>query len=1459
MNKQIKLLIVITTLLFTSFGSSKAQNVSTQGKEFWVSFMTNGYRTNTADTVPAWVKTQVLVSAKRSCSGIISNPNTNWSQEFTVSAGNITKIDIPEDIAYHDEIHNESVQPRGLKIVTTDTTSVYCTNIARNSFDASYVLPIHALADDYIIQCCEQSHTSQNFGSYETSAVLIVAAEDNVTVDITPSNNTLGGHAANEEFSVELQQGQSFQMRSLIGEDLSGTRVTARDCKKIAVFNGNTLTCVPVNMTSGHDQVFEQAMPLHSWGKKFVVTSSKNRKRDQVKITSSVDNNQVFKNGQLLTTLNANESFTFFITSGDVSCYLETTYPAAVFLYNDTSTDQNSSGTYGDPSMLWISPIEQRINEITFSTFNDEDAEIDDHYVNIIVKTEDIADVYFDDQQISPSSFSTVHGNSDYSCTRKDISHGVHRISCVNGFNAHVYGFGYVKGYAYMVGSNASDLSYSITINDTEVQPNGTFQYCIEEQATFLAQVNYNEYDLIWDFGDGSTSTDNPATHIYNVKDLYNAKLIAFVEGGACFDSSSDTIPFFVNVRQTYLTPINDEICHGDGYYEYGFSVPQIMNDTILGITQNNPIFPECQDSLLFYLTVKPTHNVHFDESTCWHGNPDTYSGHGFTIPYDQPGIYNDQLDLENIFGCDSIVTITLTVDNIITNTLYEQSCDSSYYWDGSTYYESGTYEKTYVSSLGCDSIVTLNLTIGYPYDVHFDESTCWNGNPDTYIQHGFEIQYDQPGIYSDSLFLESILGCDSIVSLNLTINQPNYVHFDESACWQDSPDTYTGHGFNIQYDQPGIYNDSLLLENIFGCDSIVTIALTVDNIITNTLYEQCCDSSYYWDGSTYYESGTYQKTYVSSQGCDSIVTLNLTIGQPYNVHFDESTCWNGSPDTYIEHGFEIQYDQPGFYSDSLFLESSHGCDSIVSLNLTINQPNYVHFDESACWHGSPDTYIGHGFVIPYDQPGIYNNQLDLENIFGCDSIVTIALTVDNRITNTLNENCCESSYYWDGDTYSESGTYEKTYVSSQGCDSIVTLNLTFRQPDYVHLEESACWHGIPDTYIGHGFVIQYDQPGTYSDQHDLESIYGCDSIVTIALTVDNIITNTLYEHCCENSYYWDDSPYYESGTYEKTYVSSQGCDSIVTLNLTFGHPQTYAFDTIVCSSFSWNEQEYEYSPGYHEYIQTFQTYDDCDSTVTAKVTSLEIFDDFNPIHLPGCDSLTWYGNTYYLTGQYTGRQTNPFGCDTIRHLDLHMNYTPSTQGEPGEEIYAHNTIAAHQVITATEFQICSYTYSVQDTNPYCHWDSVVWSIHTENGGDVNWNLEPFVDEDSIVWSAKLTVFNYIPGKIILKAIAYNECTQQGVTFQNWLVCSFYGVDEDGFVADIRVVPNPNNGDMDLQFLNTYGSTEVTVYDMSGTIIDKFETNTSNYHYAIKQHSTGIYLFVFNHKGKIITRKVCIY
>ena len=559
--KHFKILALMALALFGGINAANAQEISTQGKEFWLSFIGNGFKYH-PNNPNGWVRVQLMVSAQRSCTGVITNPNTGWSQSFSVEANNIFSVDLEETQVYVESSEYEQVVNKGLQISTTDTVSVYCANIATYSFDASYVLPTEGLADDYIIQTFDQSSYTSTYDP--TSAFVIVATEDNTTIDITPSVKTFGGKPAHQKFSIVLNKGQAYQLRSSdsnSNRDLSGTRVTAHDCKKIAIFNGNNLTLIPVSASSDCDCVFEQAMPLRSWGGQFVVTTSLGRSQDYYKITSSADGNVIRKNGEVLFTLNANESRSISISSSEKSCYLEATHSCAVYLYN---TSSNGSGN-GAPSMVWIAPIEQRIDEITFSTFNYDhsNVNISNHYMNIIVESQDVDKVYLDNALLPSGQFDAVAGNSDYSYYRAQITHGVHHLSCPNGFNAHIYGFGDARGYAYMVGSKTADLSTTLIVNGETVAPNDTIMNCFLEPLTFAAEINLSNYELLWDFGDGTTSTDNPATHTYESYAFYEATLTVRTQENPCGGGSTSgiTSKLYITSNLEDIEPVSATDC----------------------------------------------------------------------------------------------------------------------------------------------------------------------------------------------------------------------------------------------------------------------------------------------------------------------------------------------------------------------------------------------------------------------------------------------------------------------------------------------------------------------------------------------------------------------------------------------------------------------------------------------------------------------------------------------------------------------------------------------------------------------------------------------------------------------------------------------------------------------------------------------------------------------------------
>ena len=571
MKKRFTLLLVLLFIGVTLF----AQN-STQGMEFWFSYMENGYKYNGG----AWVDNTVMISAKRACTGTISKPDGTLPDiPFSVGDNGITNITIPEAYAYN-ESNSEVIGHKSLLLTATDTVSVFISNIATYSFDASFVLPVESLGSEYFVQCFDQEvdYSGTLTESIFTSAFLIIAVEDSTVVDITPAVETEFNLFPGLATTVVLNAGDTYFVKSNHLEywrDLSGSLIMAHDGKKVAVFNGNTTTCIPTDVGNGRDHIFEQALPIDSWGQQFAVTTSQGRVRDFVKVTSAGDNNTVRRNGQIIATLSRGESYVFDLYSYDGSCFIETTMPSVVYLYNTTGEEpmEPNGSKNGDPSMAWIPPVEQRIDEITFCTFNSdyEFASIDSHYVNIVVETDDIGSVYFDGALISASSFQPVRGTSDYSFVRKSISHGTHHLSCETGLIAHVYGFGEARGYAYCVGANVVSLKQKLLVNGlwSEFYPEGLYM-CIDESADLTVETNYPINGVSWIFGDGQTGSGINVTHQY--ASTGDFETTAYINGTNEFSTETvyDTLSVTVHVGAPAYHVLDTAVCDLDAFNYYG-------------------------------------------------------------------------------------------------------------------------------------------------------------------------------------------------------------------------------------------------------------------------------------------------------------------------------------------------------------------------------------------------------------------------------------------------------------------------------------------------------------------------------------------------------------------------------------------------------------------------------------------------------------------------------------------------------------------------------------------------------------------------------------------------------------------------------------------------------------------------------------------------------------------------
>ena len=244
------------------------------------------------------------------------------------------------------------------------------------------------------------------------------------------------------------------------------------------------------------------------------------------------------------------------------------------------------------------------------------------------------------------------------------------------------------------------------------------------------------------------------------------------------------------------------------------------------------------------------------------------------------------------------------------------------------------------------------------------------------------------------------------------------------------------------------------------------------------------------------------------------------------------------------------------------------------------------------------------------------------------------------------------------------------------------------------------------------------------------------------------------------------------------------------------------------------------------------------------------VTDSCNSVHISwqGQDTVFYTNTTYKFIGE------TEEGCyrEQTYHIE-DMQYTP----EP-EIVSLDEGVDPHYVITATEFNVNRYNYSVEDLvsdiatwhNSQCRWEI----------SKKSWRIEP--SEDNL--SCLVYPMDWSEDTVWLSFKAVNDCTgEDGVIARFWLKPSYYGVeDNETNSAWVNVIPNPNNGQMELRLENMEGRVDVKVYNAVGTPIDHFEIKAqqgpSTYFYTMKQLSNGVYFFVFTNGKKSTTKKVVI-
>lgn len=565
---------------------------STQGTDFWLTLM----RSDAND--PTELSLRIATTAETTVT--IANPYTGYSHTMQLGANELGSLVLDKNDCYVGDAENEVVSQRALHVTATAPISLIAANYRDKSFDVAAILPTSSLKDEYRIQCYTPSDHSNN---YQGSHFAIIATEDNTVVDYCPTVLTAkGGFTIGDTLTTPvLQRGEVFYVWTGLKEreagDLSGTYVKAQAGKPIAVFNGNPHTNIPYEVRD-RDHLYSQAMPIVYWGTQFAATASMTRRRDKFRVQALYDGTELRINGELVHTFdfstNPKHYYEFELGSpaeeivdkdGNIkandgspvvvgtSCWIETTCPAAVHLFMVSNRYDYPIDPYcdGDPSMIWINPIEQQINDITFGTF--QTAQVDNHYLNIVTTAANAASVTLDGVSIS-ADFQPLSGNTNYVFARKQITNATHQLQAANGFIAHVYGYGEKESYGYPAGGATKPLTSSITINGEEFTAESDNLLCGEDTIHFGCSLNFEFEQLVWGFGDGTTyTTTGPDSvsrvdHYYSEAGLYHAyALIYRSTSDLCGNESAvDSIPIRVNIgRFVFGIGTPDIPCQEDG------------------------------------------------------------------------------------------------------------------------------------------------------------------------------------------------------------------------------------------------------------------------------------------------------------------------------------------------------------------------------------------------------------------------------------------------------------------------------------------------------------------------------------------------------------------------------------------------------------------------------------------------------------------------------------------------------------------------------------------------------------------------------------------------------------------------------------------------------------------------------------------------------------------------------
>lgn len=269
-----------------------------------------------------------------------------------------------------------------------------------------------------------------------------------------------------------------------------------------------------------------------------------------------------------------------------------------------------------------------------------------------------------------------------------------------------------------------------------------------------------------------------------------------------------------------------------------------------------------CDSIITTHLTVRPTTYQIITKDLCVGQRFILSNGKIIT----SNGTYKDTIP--NF--CDSIIEYRIRFLNNITTTQNATICKGMSYTlpKGKTVTTAGTYKDTLRSSFGCDSIITTTLSVTNPTPFTQTVSIC---KGKSYTLPSKKV-VTTSGMYTDTIIQPNT--CDSIIITRLTVNPYLQSTQNIMLCLGKSYTLPSGKEVN----QTGVYTDTI--QNIAGCDSLVITNISITNPTPYKATISLCEGQYYTlpSGFKVNTTGIYTDTIRQVNTCDSVVITTLSV-----------------------------------------------------------------------------------------------------------------------------------------------------------------------------------------------------------------------------------------------------------------------------------------------------------------------------------------------------------------------------------------------------------------------------------------------------------------------------------------------------------------------------------------------------------------------------------------------------